>query len=141
MHANPTAANSSSVNQFSYLTLLECSGCGEQYSPDEVQTFCQRCQSTLLARYDLHQVQTRIERQEISGRPGRMWRWHEMLPVREPGSIVHLGEGDTPLLHLPNLGRELGLSNLFVKDESSNPTGSFKAKAYLSALLNPGFRH
>ena len=63
-----------------------------------------------------------------------MWRWHELLPVLDPKNFVHLGEGDTALLDIPNVGRELGLSNLFVKDESSNPTGSFKARGLAAAV-------
>jgi threonine synthase len=63
-----------------------------------------------------------------------MWRWHELLPVLQEENQVFLGEGDTPLLALPHLERELGLSNLFVKDESSNPTGSFKARGLAAAI-------
>jgi threonine synthase len=63
-----------------------------------------------------------------------MWRWHELLPVLNPENQVFLGEGDTPLLTLPRLQAELGLSNLYVKDESSNPTGSFKARGLAAAI-------
>jgi threonine synthase len=63
-----------------------------------------------------------------------MWRWHELLPVRELRNMVTLGEGDTATLHLPRVGNLLGLSNLFVKDESSNPTGSFKARGLSAAV-------
>jgi len=63
-----------------------------------------------------------------------MWRWHELLPVCEPKNIVTLGEGDAALLHLPRMGDSLGLTNLFVKDESSNPTGSFKARGLSAAV-------
>lgn len=63
-----------------------------------------------------------------------MWRWHELLPVSSEENRVFLGEGDTPLLPLPRLGEELGLSNLYVKDESSNPTGSFKARGLAAAI-------
>jgi len=63
-----------------------------------------------------------------------MWRWHELLPITNPENIVFLGEGDTALLKVPNLGKELGLTNLFVKDESTNPTGSFKARGLAAAV-------
>ena len=63
-----------------------------------------------------------------------MWRWRELLPVYEPGNRISLGEGDTPLLHLGNLGAELGLSRLFAKDESINPTGTFKARGLSAAV-------
>jgi threonine synthase len=57
-----------------------------------------------------------------------------LLPVKDPGNFVFLGEGDTALLHLPRLGKELGYPHLFVKDESSNPTGSFKARGLAAAV-------
>jgi threonine synthase len=63
-----------------------------------------------------------------------MWRWREILPVHEPENMIHLGEGDTPLLHLPHLGASLGLSQLYVKDESINPTGTFKARGLAAAV-------
>jgi threonine synthase len=63
-----------------------------------------------------------------------MWRWHELLPVYDPRNCITLGEGDAALLHLPNLGNEVGLLNLFLKDESSNPTGTFKARGLSAAI-------
>lgn len=63
-----------------------------------------------------------------------MWRWHELLPILHIENQVFLGEGDTPLLSLPRLETELKLSHLYVKDESSNPTGSFKARGLASAI-------
>jgi threonine synthase len=75
-----------------------------------------------------------MDRDEIHQRPKGMWRWHELLPVQDPKNMVTLGEGDTALLRLPRLGESLGLSNLYVKDESSNPTGSFKARGLSAAI-------
>jgi threonine synthase len=63
-----------------------------------------------------------------------MWRWNELLPVQDSRNIVSLGEGDTSLLDLPKIGKELGLSNLYIKDESKNPTGSFKARGLAAAV-------
>jgi len=119
---------------FSYFIHLKCSGCGREYSHKEVHTYCPDCQSTLLANYDLEQVRNRVDRDKISRRPRGMWRWHELLPVMDPQNIVFLGEGDTALLDVPNLGKELGLSNLYIKDESTNPTGSFKARGLAAAV-------
>lgn len=99
-----------------------------------MQTFCRECQSPLLAVYDLERVRREVDRDEISRRAKGMWRWHELLPVVDASNVVFLGEGDTALLKLPNVGRELGLSHLFVKDESSNPTGSFKARGLGAAV-------
>ncbi len=118
----------------SYISGLECSGCGEKYSPDEIHTFCPECQSPLFARYDLPAIRRQVDRDSLRHRQSGMWRWHEVLPVKEPGHFVSLGEGDTALLHLPRIGQNLGLSRLFVKDESKNPTGSFKARGLAAAV-------
>jgi len=75
-----------------------------------------------------------MDRDAIRRRIKGMWRWHELLPVLDPINFVFLGEGDTALLQLPNIGAQLGLSNLFVKDESTNPTGSFKARGLAAAV-------
>ena len=75
-----------------------------------------------------------MDRDEITRRKKGMWRWHELLPVLNEENQIFLGEGDTPLLSLPHLERELGLSNLYLKDESSNPTGSFKARGLAAAI-------
>jgi threonine synthase len=117
-----------------YLTDLKCSACGGLYSPDEIQTFCLQCQAPLLAQYDLEAARREIDRDVFRLRPRGMWRWHEMLPVHEPENRINLGEGDTPLLRLPRVGAKLGLSNLFAKDESLNPTGSFKARGLAAAV-------
>lgn len=119
---------------FSYLSHLQCSGCGREYSHREIHTFCLDCQSPLLSMYDMKLVRQQMDRDEISGRQKGMWRWHELLPVITPENVVFLGEGDTALLKIPNVGKELGLANLFVKDESTNPTGSFKARGLASAV-------
>ena len=134
MHPEPTASDTSKNRITSFITELDCSGCGKKYSPDEIHTFCPYCQSPLLARYDLKTIRSCVDRDEIRMRQGRMWRWHELLPVKKTENFVYLGEGDTALVHLPGLGKELGLSNLFVKDESSNPTGSFKARGLAAAV-------
>lgn len=118
----------------SYISHLQCSGCGKQYSYQEIHTFCPECQSPLLCNYDLLAVRQQVDRDEIAGRRRGMWRWHELLPVLAPENMVFLGEGDTALLKAPNLGKELGIANLFIKDESTNPTGSFKARGLASAV-------
>jgi threonine synthase len=122
------------VGTASYMTELECSGCGLLYSYSEIHTYCPECQSPLLAKYDLEAVRQHVDRDAIRHRLYKMWRWHELLPVKDPENIVTLGEGDTPLLRIPRIGGELGLSNLFVKDESMNPTGSFKARGLSAAV-------
>jgi threonine synthase len=118
----------------SLLTFLECSQCGEHYNPDQIQTYCPECQAPLLARYDLDSARATLDPHEIRHRPRGMWRWRELLPIRRAENMVNLGEGDTPTLLLPRLGDALGLERLYVKDESFNPTGSFKARGLAAAV-------
>jgi threonine synthase len=113
---------------------LECSDCGAHSSTREINTFCPNCQAAFLTRYDLVAAREHLDREELSIRPRGMWRWSELLPIQDPINRISLGEGDTPLLRLPRLGSDLGLSQLFLKDESSNPTGSFKARGLASAI-------
>jgi threonine synthase len=122
------------LEKSSYLTELQCSGCGSIYSAAEVHTFCPDCQSPLLVNYDLGAARQHVDRDEIHRRLKGMWRWHEFLPVVDPKNMVTLGEGDTALLQLPRVGKSLGLTNLFVKEESSNPTGTFKARGLSAAV-------
>jgi threonine synthase len=126
--------NKLTTERISYLVGLKCSGCGDAYSAAEVHTFCPNCQSPLIAEYDLNAARQHVNRDEIHMRLKGMWRWHELLPVYETQNMVTLGEGDTALLHLPQMGRSLGLTNLFIKEESSNPTGSFKARGLSAAI-------
>lgn len=119
---------------YSFVTHLECSSCHNEYSHDQIQTFCTDCKATLLPRYELDIARQNVDRDEISRRKKGMWRWHELLPVINEENQVFLGEGDTPLLTLPHLERELGPAHLYVKDESSNPTGSFKARGLAAAV-------
>ncbi len=112
---------------FSALSHLDCPRCGARYNADQVQGTCS-CGSPLLARYDLRLVASLISPGDIAGRPADLWRYHELLPVREPGHVVSLGEGMTPLITLPKLGQALGVPNLLMKDEGLIPTGTFKAR-------------
>jgi len=118
----------------SFLSNLECSGCNTKFSHKQIHTFCPLCQSPLIARYNLDAARQKIDRDQISHRPKGMWRWHELLPILNQENQVFLGEGDTALLPLVRIGESLGLTNLYVKDESSNPTGSFKARGLASAV-------
>jgi threonine synthase len=118
----------------SYISHLQCSGCNKEYSYKELHTFCPVCQSPLLSIYNLNDVRQHVDRDEITHRSKGMWRWAELLPVIEKENRIFLGEGDTALLSLPHVEKELRLTNLYVKDESSNPTGSFKARGLAAAI-------
>ena len=117
-----------------YALYLECSDCGTRYSTREIHTFCPDCQAPLITRYDLAAARQHLDREAVRARPRGMWRWSELLPVDDPANQVNLGEGDTPTLPLPRLGSELGLTRLFLKDESFNPTGTFKARGLAAAI-------
>jgi threonine synthase len=134
MVTHQKTADSAASGTTSLILELECPNCGKVFSSGKIQTFCQDCQSPLLARYDLDTARKHLDRDAIRHRPRGMWRWVELLPIQDPQNIVSLGEGDTSLLPVPNLGSQLGLSNLFVKDESTNPTGSFKARGLAAAI-------
>lgn len=123
-----------SHHRVSYNIGLQCSDCGKTFSAQEIITYCPECQSTILVNYDLDAARQHLDRDEIRTRPKGMWRWHEFLPVFEERNMVTLGEGDTALLPLSRLGNTLNLSNLYVKEESSNPTGSFKARGLSAAI-------
>ena len=112
---------------FSALSHLDCSRTGERYDADQLQGVS-RAGVPLLARYDLERVARSVTREEISRRPPTLWRYHEVLPVRDPAHVVSLGEGMTPLTALPRYGSAIGLPRLLMKDEGLIPTGSFKAR-------------
>ncbi len=85
-------------------------------------------------RYDLDRIKAAVTPADIAKRPPTLWRYRELLPLPADVEPVTLGEGMTPLLHCPRLGKELGLANLFVKDESQLPTGSFKSRGMTAAV-------
>ncbi|UCE48058.1 MAG: threonine synthase, partial [Phycisphaerales bacterium] len=87
-----------------------------------------RCGGPLLVRYDVEKVRAHVTKKDLISRAPDLWRYCEMLPVKQDRNIVSMGEGLTPLLKLEHLGAELGLLNLFMKDEGFLPTGSFKAR-------------
>jgi len=111
----------------STLAFLECSRCSRRYDAGQVQGTCE-CGAPLLARYDLDLAARLTGPDQIAARAPSLWRYHELLPVGSAEAEVSFGEGMTPLLPMPRLGRELGVPRLLMKDESPLPTGSFKAR-------------
>jgi len=120
--------------QTSALSYLECSACQKRWEANELHTLCRACNKVLLARYDLARAKETLTKESLVQRPRGMWRWRELLPVRDEHHIVTLGEGDTPLLPAPRLGSPFGCKRLFIKDEGLNPTGSFKARGISAAV-------
>ena len=113
---------------------LECSFCHREYEARRLHNVCTECGKPLLVRYDLKRIAKFLTRQSLFARRSDIWRYRELLPVRREDNIVTLGEGWTPLLHAVSLGESLGLRELYVKDESLNPTQSFKARGMSVAV-------
>ena len=117
----------------SFLDHLQCTNCDRRFSADRLQTVCLDCGKVLFARYDLPAARKSMPR-DFSSRPSTMWRYRELMPVRDEANIVSLGEGMTPLLRATRLGRDYGFEQLFIKEEGLNPTGTFKARGMSAAV-------
>jgi threonine synthase len=118
----------------SYFTHLECSvPCGAAPLDPREKHFLCSCGAPLLARYDLEKARA-WSRGSLTGRAPNMWRYRELMPLFDGESPVTLGEGFTPLFHAQRLGATIGLQQLFIKDESLNPTNSFKARGQSAAI-------
>jgi len=115
------------MTSFSHLSHLECARCATTVDAGVAHGLCD-CGAPLLSRYDLDAVRATVSPTDLADRAASLWRYHELLPVSAPESVVSLGEGLTPLLALPRLGTHLGLPRLLMKDEGGLPTGTFKAR-------------
>ena len=113
---------------------LECTRCGKTHESEQLQRLSPCCQKPLYARYDLERVGRRLRREDLAGRSADLWRYAELLPVRDPRSAVRLGEGWTPLIDAPRLASRLGVGRVWVKNEGMNPTASFKARGLCLAV-------
>ena len=108
-------------------THLECTGTGERYDSEQLIGLS-KVGKPLFARYDLDALKGRFTPEAVASRRADLWRYEEVLPVRDPACQVALGEGWTPMLDAPRTADRLGVQQLWVKDEGQNPTGSFKAR-------------
>ncbi len=117
---------------FSRYAHLVCTKCATLYERDRRVNVCAApgCGGALFPRY--HGAS--LDRDAAAGRARTIWRWHEMMPVEDPGNIVTLGEGGAPLLRADRLEARSAFRDLWIKDESSNPTGSFKARGLSAAV-------
>jgi threonine synthase len=122
-----------SLTTSSRYTLI-CSHCGFQFDPAKIQTYCELCNSPILTQYNLDELQKILNREQMTRRPRGIWRWRELLPVNDEKFCITLGEGDTPIIPLENLGGELHCPAMFLKDESINATGTFKARGMAVAI-------
>ena len=117
-----------------FLTHLSCTACGLRHEWAQLQNLCTVCQKPLFPIYDLEGAGNALKRETLADREKSLWRYRELLPLPPDVEPVSLGEGGTPLLRAERFGRELGLSNLWVKDEAQNPTQSFKARGMTVAV-------
>ena len=113
----------------SFVTHLECSMTGEHFAADQLHGLS-KVGRPLLVRYDLAALRAAIPRAMVIARPSDLWRWRELLPVRDAAHIVSLGEIETPLVPVPQSGGR----HVVVKDEGRLPTGSFKARGLVMAV-------
>lgn len=111
--------------------ILECSACQTTAAPVGLPTVCE-CGAPWLVRYPVRRPDP-AGRDAVASARG-MWRFRQFLPLTSVEQPVTLGEGDTPLLTVPRIGAEVGLPGLLVKDEGTNPTGSFKSRGLSAAV-------
>ena len=118
-----------------FLERLTCSACGDVYSWNELRNLCPKCQKPLLATYDLERIGKTLTRDTLKTHQEKsLWRYNELLPLPAGAERISLGEGGTPLLRAARFSATLGLEKLLVKDESVNPTQSFKARGMAVAV-------
>lgn len=118
----------------STISYLECGKCGQRYDAGAPMNLCPACQRPLLVRYDLAMAARTLTKEDLRGRVCSLWRYEEVLPVERSEYRLSLGEGWTPLIHADRLGRAIGCVDTWIKDESLNPTGSFKARGLCVAV-------
>ncbi len=117
-----------------FATKLRCLRCGKEY-PLLLKYNCSKCKGILDVEYDYEAMKKQEIGSRLSIRKGQgMWRFRDFLPIRNEENIVTLIEGDTPLFCCERLGAAMNLSNLYLKDETRNPTGSFKDRPISCAI-------
>jgi threonine synthase len=119
---------------FMNVTHLECAACGLRHEARRLQNLCTECGKPLLVKYDLKRAAQTLTKESLPERVSSLWRYRDVLPVAQEENIVSLGEGWTPLLKSARLGEQLGMRELYIKDESLNPTQSFKARGMTAAV-------
>ncbi len=118
----------------SYFTHLECGYCGKVFDRNKIWNRCTDCGKPLLARYDLDSLKKEFTKDRLVNRESTFWRYQEVLPLIDQQFRLSLGEGFTPLINADRLGKEVGMKNLYIKEEGLNPTTSFKARGLCLAI-------
>lgn len=117
-----------------YELCLECDDCHATLEPRGFLGRCPRCGGLLEFKYDYAAIRAVLDWEAVRGRPKTIWRWHELLPVRDPESAVTMGEGGTPCLPSLHIGPSLGLRRLYLKNDTLMPTGSFKDRGFALSM-------
>ena len=117
----------------SFAREIVCTRCQQRFELSQLLNLCS-CGSPLLVRYDLEKAKTLFDKSSLACRVASLWRYRELLPLQDDANCVSLGEGYTPLLEAKNLSAELGVQQIWIKDEAQNPTGSFKDRGLSLAL-------
>lgn len=117
----------------SFAREIVCPRCQRRFELSELLNLCP-CGSPLMVRYDLDRAKKLLAKSVFSDRVASLWRYRELLPLQSETNLVSLGEGYTPLLDAKNLAAELGLRQVWIKDEARNPTGSFKDRGLSLAI-------
>jgi threonine synthase len=118
----------------STLTHLACTACGASHDADRLQNLCTSCGKPLSAQYDLGRAGRTLTKESLRTRERSLWRYAEVLPIRQTENVITLGEGGTPLLLAGRLAKRAGMEALYIKDEGLNPTASFKARGMAVAV-------
>ena len=128
----------------SFLKLMKCARCGREYEPSSGAIRCANHDDGRLdIFYDYEALRGAINIEALSRRPNGVWKYRELLPINDPKNIVSLGEGGTPLLRAHRFGEKLGLDNLWLLDDTRNPTASFKDRPMtvgVSKAVELGYR-
>ena len=113
--------------KYSYISHLYCPKCANTFDTKGQHQLCS-CGSPLLVDYHWKEIKANLRSEDLAKRDSTLWRYHELLPVEDKLNVVSLGEGMTPLLAMPALGKDMSVENLLMKDEGLIPTGTFKAR-------------
>lgn len=122
----------------------ECINCKATYSVDEIVYFCRKCGDILEIKYGPKELAKAAKNSDWNTKPLSVWRYRPFIPIHDTTNLVTLGEGGTGLHHAINLGAELGVPNIYVKNEGENPTGSFKDRGMtvgVTKAVELGVRH
>jgi threonine synthase len=126
------------------MSFQQCINCGTKYDIDQIVYFCPKCGDILEIKTDLNQVKENLKTSNWQTTPLSVWRYRNFLPIHETTRLVTLSEGGTGLHHSVRLGKEIGLNNLYIKNEGENPTGSFKDRGMtvgVTKAVELGARH